>query len=356
MAGGGNSPLLSKYGMGADQVVSLEVVLPDGRFVSVDENNYPDLFFAMRGGGGSTWGIVTSVVLRAYPKLTITKQTYTFGTGIDVETFWAGFDIFLAQFPTWPGAGVYSYFSVTCTNSTSCVLEMTAGFGLGLNQTQYEEAVQPFVDGLEELGIPLDDLVYTEYDGMNAAWRATWLGEDPTGYWTTHTASRLFPASNWEDSDKLAKQTAAMRGTAMAGGAFFGYNIQPAVNPAVNQANAVIPAWRNTLLFLMLGGSWSQNATVDDIVAANKELVEALQPWREASPDSGTYLSEADINEPNLIETFYGEYYDQLYSLKQQYDPWGVLYATTAVGAEDWYITGQVEYYPTQNGRLCPVE
>ena len=54
--------------MAADQVLSLEVVLPDGRFVSASETSYPDLFWALRGGGGSTFGVVTSLVIRAYPK------------------------------------------------------------------------------------------------------------------------------------------------------------------------------------------------------------------------------------------------------------------------------------------------
>ena len=40
-------------GMGADQVLSLEVVLPNGRYVSVSEDSYPDLYWALRGGGGS---------------------------------------------------------------------------------------------------------------------------------------------------------------------------------------------------------------------------------------------------------------------------------------------------------------
>ncbi len=43
----------SVVGMGADQVLSMEVVLPNGRFVSVSRDSYPDLFWALRGGGGS---------------------------------------------------------------------------------------------------------------------------------------------------------------------------------------------------------------------------------------------------------------------------------------------------------------
>jgi hypothetical protein len=52
-AGGGHSPISPLVGMGADQVLSLDVVLPDGKFVTVNEDSYPDLFWALRGGGGS---------------------------------------------------------------------------------------------------------------------------------------------------------------------------------------------------------------------------------------------------------------------------------------------------------------
>jgi hypothetical protein len=66
-------------------------------------------------------------------------------------------------------------------------------------------------------------------------------------------------------------------------------------------------------------------------------------------------MSEADINEPNFQQAFYGTNYDRLYSLKQKYDPWGLFYAPTAVGSENWYIAGQDPNLPTQNGRLCHV-
>jgi FAD/FMN-containing dehydrogenase len=50
--GGGHGPLTSLRGLGADQVLSLNVVTADGRFVTADLNQNRDLFFALRGGGG----------------------------------------------------------------------------------------------------------------------------------------------------------------------------------------------------------------------------------------------------------------------------------------------------------------
>lgn len=72
---------------------------------------------------------------------------------------------------------------------------------------------------------------------------------------------------------------------------------------------------------------------LEDITAANKEMVDALQSWRDITP--GTYLNGADINEPGWQQSFYGENYARLYALKQQYDPWGLFYGIGAVGSED---------------------
>jgi hypothetical protein len=53
MAGGGHSTVTSLWGMASDQVLSLNVVTADGRFVTADPETNTDLFFALRGGGGS---------------------------------------------------------------------------------------------------------------------------------------------------------------------------------------------------------------------------------------------------------------------------------------------------------------
>lgn len=53
VAGGGHSALASKYGLGADQPLSIQVVTADGQFVTADPEQNTDLFYALRGGGGS---------------------------------------------------------------------------------------------------------------------------------------------------------------------------------------------------------------------------------------------------------------------------------------------------------------
>ncbi|KAI1381268.1 FAD-binding domain-containing protein [Hypoxylon crocopeplum] len=354
-AGGGHSPLASKYGLAADQILSMEVVLPNGRFVSVDEKNYPDLFFALRGGGGSTWGIVTSLVIRAYPKTPVATLSYSFGIGTDIsaDTFWEGVDAVFAKFPEYADKGMYSYWSLSCF--FDCAFAMSPQWGNDMDSAALKTLSTPLFDELTALGITVSDAVYSDFDGVLSAIDGTWSAEsEQTGVWNFNTASRLFPRSNWDDATKLSAQTAAIRQGAENAGMVLGYNMKAADNPSVNQTNAVNPAWRNTVLHGLLGATWSQEATPADIAAANKNLVDMMQPWRDASPGAGAYLNEADINEPNWQQAFYGSNYAYLYQLKQKYDPWGLMWAPTAVGSEDWYVTGQIDYYPTQNGKLCP--
>jgi FAD/FMN-containing dehydrogenase len=64
--GGGVSWLGRKYGLSANSVIAIELVTADGRHLRVDADHEPDIFWALRGGGGS-FGIVTSLDIRLYP-------------------------------------------------------------------------------------------------------------------------------------------------------------------------------------------------------------------------------------------------------------------------------------------------
>src|SRR5579885_78918 len=66
MLGGGLSFLARKHGLMANQVTAVEVVTADGELRRVDRDNDPDLFWALRGGGGS-FGVVTSIEMNLLP-------------------------------------------------------------------------------------------------------------------------------------------------------------------------------------------------------------------------------------------------------------------------------------------------
>jgi len=64
--GGGLSWLARKHGLATNSITAVELVTADGRLVRADADNEPELFWAVRGGGGN-FGVVTSIDFRLYP-------------------------------------------------------------------------------------------------------------------------------------------------------------------------------------------------------------------------------------------------------------------------------------------------
>lgn len=80
---------------------------------------------------------------------------------------------------------------------------------------------------------------------------------------------------------------------------------------------------------------------------SQQKITQVMVPALEAlAPLSAAYLNEADINQPNWQQAFYGANYAQLLAIKRKYDPRGLFWSPTAVGSEGWQLT--------EEGRLCP--
>jgi FAD/FMN-containing dehydrogenase len=68
--GGGLGSWSRRYGLGIDNVISIEIVLADGKIVTAtEENEYSDLFWALRGAGQATLGVITGYRYKQYPAI-----------------------------------------------------------------------------------------------------------------------------------------------------------------------------------------------------------------------------------------------------------------------------------------------
>lgn len=84
------------------------------------------------------------------------------------------------------------------------------------------------------------------------------------------------------------------------------------------------------------------------MVARQNYITESVMPRIETvTPGGGAYINEADFQQPDWQQVFYGGHYPRLKAVKRQYDPQGLFYNPTALGSEGWEVL--------DIGRLCQV-
>ncbi|KXJ87577.1 hypothetical protein Micbo1qcDRAFT_208193 [Microdochium bolleyi] len=107
-------------------------------------------------------------------------------------------------------------------------------------------------------------------------------------------------------------------------------------------ANGPDLAWRRTLTHVAAGQGWDpavatwekQCAIMDSVTNGDGALP------RDLEPDMGAYLNEADVNEPNFQQAFWGSHYPRLLRVKQRWDPRGLFIVKSGAGSEGWDADG----------------
>ncbi|KAK1956048.1 FAD binding domain-containing protein [Colletotrichum sublineola] len=341
--GGGHSALTTNFGMAADQALEFEVVTADGKIVTASRTENPDLFWALSGGGPGTFGVVTSVTVRAYPDAVVggvglqTAATYT-----TQEKWWQMLDAFHSLLPGMTDKGAMVVFLYS--SSIFAINPLTA-----YNKTAEEAKaiLQPFLDVLADLAIPYSSAAtnYTNYrDHYNK-----WMGPLPYGHVEVESynfGSRLVPRSVLVDDAARATYISAIRYGAdkhsvLSAGVALNSTAPTGVDNAVN------PHFRNAAIHVQYSTAWS-NAPGDwaKMLADQKTMTDdIIPPIEAATPGSGNYVNEVDFNIPDWKEKFFGGNYDKLLAIKKQWDPQGVFYALKTVGSDAWNVAA--------DGRMC---
>ncbi|KAK0634225.1 hypothetical protein B0T14DRAFT_542935 [Immersiella caudata] len=363
ITGGGHSPLSSKFGLGVDQVLSLQVVTADGRSMTADPVTNPDLFFALRGGGGSTYGVITSAIVKAHPQINLTIAAFTFTVGAsatqpgpdptitNLTAFWAGFDaVFRFGVPT-VDAGGYLWTNGIRLSNTSYTMQVRVQMP-GLTPAETITFIQPLITSLNSLGIPLSNITpTTQIYSLQTGAIGGALGNG-------RFASRIFPRRAYTDPTLFAAAMTAARATVEDGYVFHGLNMAPTLRVAGFPAPAgVNPVWRDSVMHADVFDSTNMAGISDDAFrAAKRRLERHMDALRKATPGGGAYFNEADVQEPEWQDAFFGSNYGKLVSIKKKWDPEAVFWAPTTPGSEAWSVEGvDAEGIQTQNGRLCRV-
>ncbi|ETS77837.1 hypothetical protein PFICI_09899 [Pestalotiopsis fici W106-1] len=335
--GGGHSALSNSYGLSADNVLEWEVVTADGQFLIANETSNPDLFWALRGGGPGTYGVVTSLTVRTHPDAIVSGAALSFlSNSTTTETFWHAVQTFHELLPAMVDAGVMLVYTIN-----------TEAFGIpfltAYNKTAAEcrEVLSPFLESLGKLGIN-PTVSFTESQSYLEHYNET-FGPLPWGGLPIDQGlfgGRLVPRDIVSNITSLAFQELANLGVAVTGVSLdvsrFGST----------ETTSVVPAWRSSLIHAVLNLPWSFTAPWSDMVAQVSKMTEQAMPILEAAtPGSGAYVNEADFQQPNFQEVFWGTNYERLLAIKAKYDPENFLYTRIAPGSEAWTVA--------DDGRMC---
>ncbi|KAH6616600.1 FAD/FMN-containing isoamyl alcohol oxidase-like protein MreA [Boeremia exigua] len=347
---GGHSPLTGLYGTGADNVLAFEVVTADGEFVVANSTSHTDLFWALRGGGGSTFGVATSVTVKAHPDLPVTASRFSISSKqTGNETFWAAIRSYLDINIANADAGTYTYWMIIPSNG-SFTFQFSPFFAPNKTLDETTALLQPWFTKLDSLNVTYaPNLTY--FSTFYEAWRSSFPLESVQKA-NVATGSRLFPRANFETTEKRQELYENIRESSEKGRVQVHFNMQ-AKSTADNAVNS---HWRPLVSFSMQSVRWPINSTAEEILRLRKEFQAVdMQRWRDISPGAGSYLAEADRLEPDFGQAFWGDKYPRLLELKSKLDPKDVFFATTGVGSERWRVESE-DGLPNENGKLCRVE
>lgn len=356
MQGGGHSPATHDFGLGADQVLEAQVVLASGKVVTASPCENSDVLFAVRGGGPSSYGIVVSTVIKAYPTDKVAAQIFGFAplTANDSSAFMDALAIVHQNYPNLSDSGFSGYGSWSIYSPTPLVGNYSTGFihTIAIFGKTAAEAEELFASTAAQL---------QDYNGTSLYMTTRYLSF-PTYVAYYDALSGVNPpvgqtaaiGSRFLDRDALTGDVTALKGMLQT---IAGTPEQATSNNIVfvgggqvfadasDPYSGVNPAWRRTYVHNIVARGWasgSSNATINavyDDITYNK-----TQAMKDLAPSTGCYMNEADRFDPDYLQDFYGEHRWKLSEIKRRRDPRSVFYCPTCIGRERFRVqpSGQI--------------
>ncbi|PLB51154.1 FAD-binding domain-containing protein, partial [Aspergillus steynii IBT 23096] len=342
--GGGHSPIGSWKGMASDNAVEYEVVTADGDLVTANQHQHRELFWALRGGGGGTFGVVTKVTLRTFDEVPTVAVNLTISMPWSPNSsYWQSLAEFSSHIPDINDEMCAGYLlllpKLLWGNFTVSVLQIDA---VCMDQSSAKvdrlfHSVLAHISCLPDVTVTYNSTSYTTTNlALNNLIR---LGSssDQTGG-TVILGSRLISRDLLRSSDGSQDLARTISQLQMSDGeailAHFVVGGQVTENADVE--SGLNPIWRDTAMNVIWTRSWLPGASVKEIRAVEKQVIREVNMFKSLEPDMGAYCNEANPNEVGFQKSFWGENYARLYEIKQKVDPRGLFIARKGVGSEDW--------------------
>ncbi|KAJ4371945.1 hypothetical protein N0V85_009078, partial [Neurospora sp. IMI 360204] len=327
--GGGHSVLSSAIGLGADQVLEWEVVIPlspatghpEPRLVKATPfNEHADLYWALSGGGGGTFGAVVSVTVKAWEDFPTAGATLMFSAaGLkDRGIFVKGVQAWLEGLPGIVdiGAGVIWFL-------LKDVLAVSPAMAPGVKASELKEAFEPVMEKLDGLGIAYASS-FTDFPSFHDFVAAMVAQQNVTD---ANMGGRLIPRSLVTEKEGAEKLTEALDAIASAGGTVAGISVNIERGRKLSKAypNSVNPLFESAIQIGVFGLPYNHLNFSANIDAQDKITNVFGASLEKLTPGGGAYLNEGDPHQPDWQTTFYGENYGRLLAIKNKYDPEGLL-------------------------------
>lgn len=362
--GGGFGNFSKRFGSGAGGVLEMEVVTADGQVRTVNETQDADLFWALRGGGGGTFGIVSRITYRAHP---IPQTVGALGgslTAADDDAFRELLGRFVRFLPEALIDGSWGeQIAIKPDNS----LEFAVVW-LDLTTEQAQAVWEPFTSALQADGVADVDLQF-ETHPFRDLWNTSYwqrvnpglitvdprAGQPPGQFWWTSNQgevsqfifsylSRWIPLGMFvdtpgelvdvlHDASRLARVTLHLnKGLAGASDEVLARERQTSINPAVLDAAAFATIGsQQSAAFPGVTGHEPDLDVGREAAAATNTAIGII---RAATPGAGTYSNEADYFEPDWQQAFWGPNYERLLAIKRQVDPDDLFHVHHGVGSQ----------------------
>ncbi|KAJ6543249.1 FAD-binding domain-containing protein [Mycena vulgaris] len=309
MMGEGHSILSPTFGLGVDRVLEIKIVTPDGELRTANACQNTDLFWALRGGGGGTFGVViesTHLVEQRIP-IQVINMTFT-PTSTNLREY---YEILVNNSANWGELGW----------ATASMAQISA-FAHANNGTATIRTLPSWLTFFEDFIVRVKVAV-----GNSIA-----LG------------TRLMPKALFETPSGLEALVAQLLNIANTRGMPYIPVGTPVAFNFTPDATSVTPAWCSTLWELGSGATWAYKSSVEDILSALSGSHAVVEELRVLAPDSGAYMNEGDIYETDHEFTYWGDNYLRLLAIKNKYDPLGLLDCWRCVG---WKGPAEFPCYPS---------